>query len=664
MRLLLGVLLSVGLLLAQITRDNVTGNQKIEGTVEVVPTVPGGQGGAYITPSAGVLDRGGQVYNVQAYGILPNGTDYSAQFIALLATAYTAGAATIYFPPSVAANKYRLDSCFTLPNNGAAVPTQPFIRITGAGASMDSAEIPTTAPFGGSTLDMRCTSGTAYFDTRGQGTLEIDHLAFVNGTNGVSPVPFIQTTNTIVRVHDNLFLGSLSVAGSTSTQDVIVLGGTTITIDGAATAPFQGYGTVIEKNHFNRIRRGVYLRTYANGVVIRDNTWWNLCGAADATTAALEFDGGPSVIVGADVSGNLFETYAYPSVIKLIKTLHATFFANNFYDASAGTLSLISFDANSYANIVYEGLSPSAPPTTQYPDLNGGNTIYGYRSIRGGNFGFGFTDPGDSLSVKGAPAVISGYNNTYTPGATVAFFSGTSYVKQGTSYGGMKVLLDPIQPFKGAVAFYVASVDGTDPTKHPTEKTRIDQNGNFGIGTTLPLGAPAARLTTKGSGIFYDPSALGAELATSDASCTGWTLAAGWTCSSGVITHTAGTGTAEYTPTITAGWILLLTFTATGRTVGSVTPSVGGTVGSADTVATAATYDIATTTTGNLVLTPTTDFNGSITVNGAGTLSLKQVLGGTLSAGGGSPLVVSCWKADGRTLGYATVAEITAGTCH
>jgi hypothetical protein len=36
-----------------------------------------------------------------------------------------------------------------------------------------------------------------------------------------------------------------------------------------------------------------------------------------------------------------------------------------------------------------------------------------------------------------------------------------------------------------------------------------------------------------------------------------------------------------------------------------------------------------------------------------------------LSVGtGGSASTVVCWKSDGITLGYATVAEITAGTCH
>lgn len=35
-----------------------------------------------------------------------------------------------------------------------------------------------------------------------------------------------------------------------------------------------------------------------------------------------------------------------------------------------------------------------------------------------------------------------------------------------------------------------------------------------------------------------------------------------------------------------------------------------------------------------------------------------------VTASGGSANTVVCWKADGETLGYATVAEITGGTCH
>jgi hypothetical protein len=57
--------------------------------------------------------------------------------------------------------------------------------------------------------------------------------------------------------------------------------------------------------------------------------------------------------------------------------------------------------------------------------------------------------------------------------------------------------------------------------------------------------------------------------------------------------------------------------------------------------------------------------------NGAGVLTTSAIftatggeVTGTWAANGGSGGSVVCWKPDGKTLGYATVAEITAGTCH
>jgi hypothetical protein len=154
---------------------------------------------------------------------------------------------------------------------------------------------------------------------------------------------------------------------------------------------------------------------------------------------------------------------------------------------------------------------------------------------------------------------------------------------------------------------------------------RINSSGNVGIGTAFPTGAPSSKQVTVGSTTIYDPTVLGAELAASDAACTGWTLAAGWTCSGGIITHTAGTGTADYTPVIVAGYNYHLTATVV-RTVGSFTPSVGGTAGGSATATLA--IDLTATTTGHLIFTPTTDFAGTINVQ---TLSLKKIVGGSLN---------------------------------
>jgi uncharacterized membrane protein YkgB len=133
-----------------------------------------------------------------------------------------------------------------------------------------------------------------------------------------------------------------------------------------------------------------------------------------------------------------------------------------------------------------------------------------------------------------------------------------------------------------------------------------------------------------------------------------------------VITHTSGTGTATYAASIVAGYIDKLVLTATGRTAGSVTPTVGGATGAACAVATVCTYELLTTTTGGLILTPTTTFNGSITVSGAGALTLKRVIGGDVTAHGkfnvgGLPGVTATGTT--CTITAVTGGIITAASC-
>jgi hypothetical protein len=149
-------------------------------------------------------------------------------------------------------------------------------------------------------------------------------------------------------------------------------------------------------------------------------------------------------------------------------------------------------------------------------------------------------------------------------------------------------------------------------------------------GATAPTGAPASKLTVAGgSQTVYDSASLGSELATSDASATGWTAPAGWACAAGVCTHTAlgGTGALTFTTAHNATDVLKLTATVV-RTAGTLTPTACGTALTAIALSVSpATYDaIQCTTTGVLTFTPSNDFAGSINVQ---TLSLKRIMGGT-----------------------------------
>jgi hypothetical protein len=119
---------------------------------------------------------------------------------------------------------------------------QPYLRLTGAGNNFNSRlnGAQGGVSTGASTLDLRVTAAVAKIDTRGIGILEIDHLILKDGGSDASP--FIQTTNTALKIHDVTFVGT--AAGASAVNDAIILGGT----DGAghggllSTSPFQGYG--------------------------------------------------------------------------------------------------------------------------------------------------------------------------------------------------------------------------------------------------------------------------------------------------------------------------------------------------------------------------------------------------------------------------------------
>lgn len=130
--------------------------------------------------------------------------------------------------------------------------------------------------------------------------------------------------------------------------------------------------------------------------------------------------------------------------------------------------------------------------------------------------------------------------------------------------------------------------------------------GNLGIRVTNP-GSTLSISERHGSGTPM----LGSEL--TDA--TGWT-STDWTGDYNVgFTHTAGNTTnLSRTMTVSNASYYQITFTITGRTAGSVTVALGYAT-TTQTYSTNATYGVGhkpVTTNGPLVITPTTDFNGTI----------------------------------------------------
>ncbi len=179
-------------------------------------------------------------------------------------------------------------------------------------------------------------------------------------------------------------------------------------------------------------------------------------------------------------------------------------------------------------------------------------------------------------------------------------------------------------------------------------------NGSIGIG--------AGALTNNTTGLFN--VAIGAFAGNQNLTGSGNTWignAAGWGSSDTGSNETCiGSNTCNNGPTTGDN------NTAVGS--GSLT---GLTSGASNTGAGASACATISTGTGNVCLGhssgPTTNQSAKLFIDNG--QSDAPLIGGDFSARrvqltGGSANTVVCWGADGRTIGYATVAEITSGTCH
>jgi Pectate lyase superfamily protein len=376
------------------------------------------------------------IYNIRKYGALINGvTDDTAAINAALAAAANASGGIVYFPPGTCLVLGQL----TIPTDGSPTPRQHNLKMMGSAghvsgqggaayggsildmryavgrtftdgvttigsATLTSATAAFTAAdvgkgISGAGIPVRTTilsvqsatsltmsanatataTGVAVivvapkFDTRGLGLLEITGLTFMEG--GTATTPFLSTTNTTLHIHDCAFIGF--GAGTGCQQDAIILGGLSTIMDGGFDAPFQGYGTVIEANYFNHIRRGIWGRTYCNGCVFCDNTWWSNCGST-ANEAAIDIIGLPSnTCSGNVIRGNLIEVSSYTYAIKLDYAIGTTIIGNNYYDPTATVSAYIRLGVNANYNFIIHGFHSDGYPAVS--DLsNNSNTVLTY----------------------------------------------------------------------------------------------------------------------------------------------------------------------------------------------------------------------------------------------------------------------------------------------
>lgn len=204
-----------------------------------------------------------------------------------------------------------------------------------------------------------------------------------------------------------------------------------------------------------------------------------------------------------------------------------------------------------------------------------------------------------------------------------------------------------------AAPFRVLELDYATP---PTSGQYVKFNGtNWASATlTIPMGTTITG-GTKGSVLFIDPDAtlaqdnqnfywdntadrldlvstLGSEKVsngTFTGSASGWTVGSGYTYSSNTVVHSSnGTASLQQNVSVTTGRIYTLTYTISAWTVGTVTPSLGGTTGTAVGANGTYTERLTAVSTGNLQFNPTNTSRFTID-----NISVKELTGGTLRAG-------------------------------
>lgn len=309
------------------------------------------------TTARNAPDRAADFLSVLDFGAACDGTtDDTAAFNAAIAAAMTSGK-ELRIPERTCLILGQL----WLPNDGATPPKQKPLRIVGTGPTWSGRGA--QAANGGSVLDMRYSGAYGKLLTTGLGLLEVAGLTFVDGAG--TTTPWIYTTNTTLNVHGNSFIGSKN--NLLCDQDAIILGGTVgVEGQGDPSHGFQGYGTTIWGNYFNRVRRAVYGRTFCNATVVRDNTVWSSSGSNLAGGAAIEFDSvGGQTATGNNITGNLIEATYYAYGVKLGSASQNVIVGNSCYDAVGNTLASVRLESAAAYNFVIPGfIAPGVPPVS------------------------------------------------------------------------------------------------------------------------------------------------------------------------------------------------------------------------------------------------------------------------------------------------------------
>ena len=271
-------------------------------------------------------------------------------------------------------------SAFAVPWTGTTQPSQPSLRMSGAGhvaVQTVNGNYVTMygAPLSGTMIDNRYAGGdglghTAKLDVRGFGKLEINHLSLIN--YGTDNYLFVQDSNTTLSIHDDTFLGNGTCFRMTCTQAAIQFGPVGGTVGTFSTsqpnAPYQGYNSHVFDNNFGHFAEGVRFGASANNVLVEGGNADSTNGSYLTTQGFIHFYG---LNLGASantlIAGNIESTgYVNPIVTTstngdnnlnvFVSGPQCSDSANDENNAYTGngqpTVTCFNFDANANWNIV------------------------------------------------------------------------------------------------------------------------------------------------------------------------------------------------------------------------------------------------------------------------------------------------------------------------
>ena len=425
--------------------------------------------------------HGTTTLTLDSYGAVGDGsTDDTSALQDAVDALHALGGGELLF----SAKTYRIDGQIVMPNDGASpVPHMKPIRWVGAGALFSGQG---TGIYGGTVLDMRYNTTHAKITTNGLGLFEITGITFTDGGGGT--LPWLLTTNTTLHVYRNAFYGSKSTTACD--QDCILLGGINqVAFTDSLDDGFQGYGTVISYNYFNKIRRAVYGRAFCNGTLVNGNCVWAGSGSNLAGGAAIEFDGNPpggSTVgewcVGNVVRDNLIEVVGYVYGVKFLNSTMNTVSGNGIFDAGGGTVAGVRFESTAFANSFSEGCSPAgelplsdaytgASPNRSAVSMQGIYSFAGPTTYNDPNYAtkilFLLMNPANASQIPLVQPSVSGYAGV--------LFQGLRNAAEGTdpgtvvfqfTYGGALTLggADPVLTFQTQAGVATASISGAGKT--------------------------------------------------------------------------------------------------------------------------------------------------------------------------------------------------------